>query len=308
MMKWRQLLILLPSLAFQGCFTGIESTPKITSTDVERQQVGATEEDKFLSGINPQRLSEWKKGKRFYVTDDKIVLALEPTGNPPKSGEYIYFDSYRPVISLTGTEDTEIIFSDKSGGEIVYRVSASRQELENRAKVDVPFTIDMDIVDATSDMLLNKELFLKSPVRYDRKGNSYNGIKFVPVTITEVLPGNVVYQVMVKFKIDGEENPAEEAYLFLNVGDSGRTTRNFATLFYFNDPHRKYPLVTDETWRHIQRGQVVPYMTREECKLALGAPASVSRRNAISTIQELWSYPNGNYLIFEDGILKSVRR
>ncbi|MCM1094147.1 MAG: hypothetical protein NC248_08260 [Bacteroides sp.] len=308
MMGWRQLLLLLPAFVFSGCFTGIESTPKITSTDVKRQQVGVTEEDEFLSDINSQRLSQWKKGKRFYVTDDKIVLALEPTGNPPKAGEYINFDSYRPVTSLTGTEDTELIFSNKDGGEIVYRISASREELENRTKVDVPFTIDMDVVDKASDMLLNKRLYLKSPVRYDRKGNSYNGVKFVPVTITEVLPGNVVYQVMVKFKTDDAQSSGEEAYLFLNVGDAGKSTRNFATLFYFNDPRLKYPLVTDENWRHIQQGRVVPYMTREECKLALGAPASVSRRNAISTIQELWSYPNGNYLIFEDGILRSVRR
>ncbi|MBD5267897.1 MAG: hypothetical protein HDS41_06980 [Bacteroides sp.] len=302
-----QLLLLLPMIALPGCFTGIESTPKITATDVKRQQITVTEEDEFLSGVNPQRISQWTKGKRFYVTDDKIVLALEPSKNAPKSGDSLYFDDMRPVTSLTGSEDTEIVFHDKNGDDIVYRVSASRQELDQRTKVDIPFTIDMDLVDETSKMLLGKQFYLKSPVRYDKDGNSYNGIKFVPVTITEVLPGNVVYQVMVKFRIDDPEIE-EEAYLYLNVGESSKSTRNFSTLFYFKDPHQKYPLINDDVWAKIQRGQVAPYMTREECRLSLGAPAAVSRRNAISTLQELWSYPNGNYLIFEDGILKSVRR
>ncbi len=307
MMKCLRLLILVPVFALSSCFTGIESTPKITASDVKRQQVSATEEDEFLSGVNPQPILDWEKGKRFYVTDDKIVLAFEPSKNPPKGGEYIYFDRYQPVTSLTGTEDTEIIFSGSSGEEYVYRVSSSPKELENRHKVDVPFTIDMDVVDATSKLLLNKKLYLRASVRYDKNGNSYNGIKFVPVTIEAVLPGNVVYQVMVKFVTD-DDSHKEEAYLYLNVGDAGRSTRNFASLFYLNDPHLKYPYITDDVWENIRRGQVAQYMTREECKLSLGAPASVSRRNAISSIQELWSYPNGNYLIFEDGILKSVRR
>lgn len=304
---YRVVLLSFLTLVLPSCFTGIESTPKITTTDVKRQQVNASEEDKFLSGVNPRRISEWKKGKRFYVTDDKIVLALEPSQNPPKTGDFIYFDSYRPVMSLTGTEDTEIVFVGKSGEEVVYRIAASPSELDNRSNVYIPFTIDMDLVDETSKLMLGKRLYLKSPVRYDMNGNSYNGIKFVPVTITEVMPGNVVYQVMVQFKVEGEE-PVENAYLYLNVGDAGKSTRNFSSLFYFDDPHLKYPLITDDNWAKIQRGLVVPYMTREECKLSLGAPASVNRRNVISSIQELWSYPNGNYLIFEDGILKSVRR
>lgn len=307
MMRFRQLLLLLPMIALPGCFTGIESTPKITATDVKRQQITVTEEDEFLSGVNPQRLSQWVKGKRFYVTDDKIILALEPAKNNPKAGDILFFDSCRPVTSLTGGEDTEIVFHNVAGDEIVYRVSASREELDNRTKVDIPFTIDMDLVDEASERLLGKQFYLKSPVRYDKDGNSYNGIKFVPATITEVLPGNVVYQVMVKFHID-DPDIKEDAYLYLNVGETDKSTRNFSTLFYLNDPHQKYPMITDDVWAKIQRGLVATYMTREECRLSLGAPSSVNRRNAISTLQEMWTYPNGNYLIFEDGILKSVRR
>lgn len=297
-------LFLLP--VFTGCFTGIESTPKITASDVKRERVVATEEDSFLSEINPQRFSEWTKGKRFYVTDDKIMLALEPMQNPPKGGDYITYDSFRPVTSLTGTKDTELVFLDKNGVEVVYRMAVSPETLEGRSRIEIPFTIDTDIVDEVSRQLKGKTLYLRNSVRYDNSGNAFSGVKFVPVTVKEVLPGNMVYQIMLRFAVDGDESP--DAYLFLNVGDAGRTSRNFASLFYLSDPHLKYPEISDDVWEKIKHGLVAVYMTREECRLSLGAPASVSRRNAISTLQELWSYPNGNYLIFEDGILKSVGR
>jgi hypothetical protein len=61
-------------------------------------------------------------------------------------------------------------------------------------------------------------------------------------------------------------------------------------------------------WQNITRSRVAQDMTREECRLALGSPNSVQRRNAITAIQELWLYENGIYLTFEDGILTSFRQ
>ena len=61
-----------------SCFTGIESTPKITASDVKKQNIPVKEEDSFLSEIKPQPFSEWEKGKRFYVSDDKFSLLTLP--------------------------------------------------------------------------------------------------------------------------------------------------------------------------------------------------------------------------------------
>ncbi len=92
----------------------------------------------------------------------------------------------------------------------------------------------------------------------------------------------------------------------MSAGDQ-KGSRDFASLFYFENPRNRYPNITDETWANIIRGKVALYMTREECRLALGSPATVDRRPGISTMRELWTYENGIYLIFDDGILQSFR-
>ncbi len=61
-------------LSMSGCFTGIESTPKITASDVKREKVAVTEEDRYLDNVRHAPLDKWHEGKLFYVTDDKINL------------------------------------------------------------------------------------------------------------------------------------------------------------------------------------------------------------------------------------------
>ncbi|QCD41540.1 hypothetical protein E7747_04035 [Duncaniella dubosii] len=60
-------------------------------------------------------------------------------------------------------------------------------------------------------------------------------------------------------------------------------------------------------WDKIINGRVALDMTREECRLALGAPREVDRGADNSYIREVWLYENGIYLVFEDGILKLYR-
>lgn len=297
----------LTVLLMTGCFTGIESTPKITANDVKKERAVQTPEDSYLNNITYESLEAWQPGKLFYITDDKISLTLEPSATPaPKAGEYIAFDSYRPVTSLTGSIDTEIIFHKENGQEVVYKASASPDELQQRKRVEIPFTIETSVVDATKEVLAGKTFYIKTPIWYTATGDARNGLKFIPVTIEEITPGNMVYPVKLKFSVDSPYD--DTAYVYMSVGDSSRSTRNFAALFSLTDPHLRYPAITDETWDRIIHGRVAPYMTREECRLSLGAPSSIDRRAAISSLQELWTYENGVYLIFDDGLLQSFRR
>ena len=146
----------------------------------------------------------------------------------------------------------------------------------------------------------------RTAVWYDENGDTRHGLKFIPVTITEVTPGNMVYPVRLKFTVDGDKD--DEAYLYMSVGETSRSSRTFANLFSIKDPHLRYPAITDETWSNIIHGRVAKFMTREECRLALGSPASIDRRPGISTMRELWFYENGVYLMFDDGLLQSFRR
>ena len=49
-------------------------------------------------------------------------------------------------------------------------------------------------------------------------------------------------------------------------------------------------------------------MTKQECRLALGAPAQAESGRDFSKTIDIWTYANGIYLRFEDGILVDFRK
>lgn len=190
-----------------------------------------------------------------------------------------------------------------SGTEVAYRINATPAELSGRRQVDIPFTVEMSIVEATSRMLVGQKLWILTPVWYDMDNHTVNGRKFVNVTITEVAPGNIAYPVRLTFT----DGTGQSHRLFMSAGNGNRNARSFANMFSFNDPRRNHPEITDKTWDNIVNGKIELYMTREECRLALGAPDDIDKGANYSSIIERWSYENGIYLIFEDGILVRFR-
>lgn len=296
--------VLLAPLA--GCFTGIESTPKITANDVKKENIRITPEMELLSDITPQPFLEWEKGKEFYVTDDKITLALNPSYRPiaPLGGKTIRYNGMRTVPDVTGQESTEILFTTPDSAEVVYRINASPKELSERNNVEIPFTIEMDLVNVTSRRLKGLKAWILTSVWYDMTDKASNGRKFVPVTINEIMPGNLAYPVKLTFT---DEN-GEQHRLFMSLGNERRATRPFASLFAFKDPKENYPTTPDTTWQNIINGKVAPYMTRDECRLALGSPNDIDKGANYSSVIEKWTYDNGVYLIFEDGLLVRFRK
>lgn len=298
---------ILAVLSLTGCFTGIESTPKITANDVKKEKVVISPEEKYLADIKPVPFRDWKAGKLFFVTDDKISLALEPSGVlPPTAGTILSYVNYTPVLALTGETETQLKFIDSDGNPVYFRVSTNPEEIKTRDKIEIPFTIEMSLVDQTREKLLGKTLFVRTSHWFDNNGDSRRGMKFIPVKITDVQPGNMVYPVKVFFTAPGDSGTSP--HLLMSVGENSKTARSFASLFYFDNPHKLYPSISDENWELITKGLVKQYMTREECRLALGAPNSIDRHAGISTLQERWGYENGIYLIFDDGLLQSFRR
>ena len=69
------LLAAVGAAALPGCFTGIESTPRITDGDVRRRDAAApSPEMLFLDGVGPERPADWRAGKRFYVADERVAM------------------------------------------------------------------------------------------------------------------------------------------------------------------------------------------------------------------------------------------
>ena len=96
--------------------------------------------------------------------------------------------------------------------------------------------------------------------------------------------------------------------MYMTIGNKLQSTRNFDTLFSLTNPRDKYPKISDDHWHYIVHNIVTQGMTKEECRLSLGAPFSIDRMPSNAGVIELWKYNHGANLIFEDGILKDYKR
>ncbi len=291
-----------------GCFTGIESTPRITADDVRNSGIRTTDEQAFAASFVPEAPRGWTLGKRWKVTDNKIALIFtaQSTGRDSLAGKTIAFASERRVPSVTGEELIELAFTGPEGQRLYYRPDIPADDLHDRASMPIPFAIELAAVEKADSLMRGNTYFITTPLWYDAEGNAVQGLRHVAVRIDSVIPGNDRYPLCVAF------TPAESGhtarYILMTYGTSSAATRNFDRLFSFTDPRTSYPRISDENWHKIINSQVDLGMTRDECRLALGIPNSIDRGATPGMQLERWSYDNGVYLIFEDGILERYRK
>ncbi len=289
-------------LSLTGCFTGIESTPKITYDEVKRQKVEATPEQAFLSSVSGQPFGQWVSGKEFYVTDDKINIIFGATASSEDSlaGEIITYEHSNVVVSMTGDSIVELVFAHDGDREYVYRTGVTLSEMMSRRCIDVPFAIEKSMIEQVARKMCGNTYYVLTSIWYDENETVSYQRKYVPVTIVDASPGNHVYPVKLTFK-----NSSGDRYLmFMSMSENPKAPRGFASLFSFENPRLRYPDIDDDIWRNIINGKVVAGMTRDECRLSLGSPADISRRPGYNGVSELWLYDNGSYLMFQDGLLQ----
>jgi hypothetical protein len=320
-MKTARLIYLVLPMMLTGCFTGVESTPRITASDVKKQKVVVTEEQKFLSNIAPEQPSRWRAGKRFRVTDNKISIIFNSSvaNTDSLSNSDIYFQSFVPATSLTGNDATDVILTDRHGSFLSYRVNIAQGELDQKERLEIPFTVEYSVVEGVDSIMRGQKYYITTPLWYDHSLHSINGLRHIAVNIESVTPGNHVYPLAVNFKLDkmsvNQEEitalglSADSVYtVFMTIGAERSSTRNFDAVFSFTNPRKKYPNVDENTWSLIEQSKVIIGMNRDECRLALGAPRQIDNIPTSSVILERWSYDDGVFLIFEDGILTRFRR
>lgn len=305
--------MLVAMLAASACFTGVESTPRIGMNDVRKQRAATvTDEQKFLADLVPLRPAEWRPGHRLRVADNKIGLAMtaQSAATDCLAGRDIFFERFRPAVSLTGTDATEIVFSADSLGspaKYYYRIGASTADIDTMANLQVPFTVDMELVARVDSLMRGNTYFIRTPLWYnpDEPHQSAHGLRHIAVHIDSVVAGDANYPLSVVFS--QPENPANRAMVYMTVGNSKAATRNFDVLFSFRDPRLVYPDIKDDVWALIVRSRVKEGMTREECRLALGSPANVQRIPTYGGMREIWQYSDGVFLHFDDGYLARYR-
>lgn len=291
-------------LLCSSCFTGIESTPKISAEKVERTAAPNAGEQAFLADIAGEKPSGWATGKQFVVTDSRIGIIFNPGAPALSPGKIIRFTGMTETTSISGEPQAELRFIDDSGAPMTYRTDLSAEAIRSRATLDIPFTVERSVIDSVKARMEGNTYYVLTPMWYDLGEQSFSGLKYIPVRIREVMPGNSVYPV----KLLVDDGMDGTFLLFMSVGANTRSPRGFHKLFSFTDPRTRYPAITDQTWADIINGRVRYGMTLDECRLALGSPAKVVRRADQSTLYEVWSYENGIYLRFYDGVLKEYRR
>jgi hypothetical protein len=291
----------------QSCFTGIESTPKITYKDVRKEQIEVTPEQEFAKGFVATAFADWEIGRRFKTVDAKASLSYLPmpgkTANLAE-GDIIEYLGVREVRSIVGGNTAELLFRKIADTDtLTYRPGADIVELQERGVLHLPFVVDLATVSDASQQLLGRELYTRTERWLSPTGGSVRGRKFVKVRVTSVDAGNETYPYLISFVSEEKDGESGALMMATNVTDDTPALRGFENLFYLSNPKDKYPLISDSNWELIRNCKVAEGMTSQEATLALGTPSDVIRRPDQSMLYERWSYPGGIYLIFEDGIL-----
>lgn len=299
-----------------GCFTGVESTPRIDASDVRREHAAeATPEQAFLADIVPQPPAKWKAGKRFRATDDRIarIFTAASANAESLSGSDLIFMSTSSARTLTGDDATDIEFRTDDGSRFFYRVAAlDAQKLDTLRSLEIPFTVDIDMVAEIDAQMRGKVFYVRTPAWYNPSdGSKEDGLRHIQVRIDSVLPGDAYFPALVCFSVVDpalDRRTGSRAHaLYMSVGNSRSATRNFDVLFHFDNPRKTYPEIKDDVWALIISSKVREGMSRDECRLALGAPPEVLRTPTYGGMREVWSYSDGVFLIFEDGYLTRFR-
>ena len=298
------------ALSVTACSTGIEGTRSIKMSKEDRRNAMPTAEDLTASEIVSQPFSQWRQGKRFFVTDDKASLIYDASHSSgdvrAMAGRIITFSGVRFRADAGGRLTGIVEFAD-SAGTYTYNSGKDETALAQLTGQEMPMLIDLDLVASADSVLSGKMVWTLSPLWYDSDLNNIEGRKFVPVTIRGVAPGNMLFPLVVRFVDDS----GVQYSMYMNVAaanGTGAESRTYPSLFSETDPKASYPSVSDENWKLICAGRVALGMTKLECRLALGNPSDVISGHDWDSLLDAWSYKNGTYLQFQDGLLVNFRQ
>lgn len=296
-----------------SCNTGIEGTKAIKMSRAEMRETRPSDEDRLAAQVTSDPLRLWTTGKEFLIADNKAAVVLElPAGvysNPDEAslvGKKLLFKGVtsRPT---PGGERVAVLEFEGEGG--TYRFNTSRRPEVARATftgLDLPMIIDLGVVECADSLLKGRQLWIRTRLWYDAAGNTIDGRKFVPITVTGVSAGTMLFPLRVEFVDD----KGAAASVLMNVNGTsaiGSESRTLSGLFSLTDPKLRYPSIRPEVWVNICDGRVASGMTKDECKLALGNPTEVDTGHNWNSLLDVWQYSDGTYLQFQDGLLVNFR-
>ena len=312
------LWVAVASMPLHSCFTGVESTPRITDADLRASRHQERPEMTYRAGIGPEAPATWSKGKSWTVTDARS----ERVFGTDLRGQEITLADISEAISITGLPEAVISF-DSPKGRVSYRTDISADSLMKRRSLNIPYAVENSLIESVRAAMAGKTYYVTTSLWADDSGNSMRGLKYIPVEVVDVGAGRGVYplSLLLSYAIPVEgvkgtpglsrSDDSNHRFFFLSMAQPGvaeGTTHAFHDLFSLTDPRKRYPKVSDASWSNIMSGRVSEGMTRDECRLALGVPDEIKRMPAYEGMREIWTYAEGRRLVFSDGLLISAYR
>lgn len=288
------LLCLAPCLT--GCFTGVETTPRISDRQVRKGQRSPAPERLLLDPVAPQASSQWTAGKPFIATDGKLPLAYRPASVAETVcvGDTLRLIGVSRSRTIGGQPVATVGLLTNRGDTLV-----CSQQVSDSAYIELPFLNDARAIALADSLLHNRTLWTLTRQRYTLQGQPLKGLKYEKVTVKEVVNGNAEFPMRVVFTSDGS---GDTQMLYLTYNRRTGSPRRFEVLFSLTDPRNRYPEIGNDTWLMICQGQTAPGMTAAECRLALGSPDDIIRNVTYGGIAEQWVYADGTRLHFIDGV------
>lgn len=295
---------LIVSLLLQGCFTGIESTPTITSAEVEKVTRDMPHDQTRPIVPLTDSVATWQAGtKQFIVTDNQVqrLFAGTMADTLDLTNRVLTYIGYDLGDGLGNAKHVNLNFSD---GQHTFTIPTGHNLDQLSPRYRVPMLIDRDIVDGADNKLRGQRLFIMTMLWYDNHSEHLRqGRQYVPVTITAVKPGNKVLPLRVEFVWN-----SDTAMVWMSDGITLMPGRNFEALFSNNDPRQRHQSINNKNWDLITCGKIAVNMTKEECQLAMGAPRRIYSLPDQQGLHERWDYDGGRYLYFVDGRLHDFRQ
>lgn len=293
----------LQLISLPACFN-VDKTQKIQLNKHETKLASTSPEEALIQNIPTYPLPQWPIGKTFYAIDNRASLIFNPRNLPPNpldinlESQKLTYIGTDTTHNAAGQQQTTLKFQHNNK---IYLYNTSNP---HPTSVEIPMLVDHDIISQINQILQHKKLWIKTTLWYDSLGNTIHGNKYWPVQIDSVITGRRSFPLQICFTPapDSLSLPSS-ARLYMTIGSSGADSRPFHSLFNIVDPHTNHPNIDNDTWTLIQHEQIRNGMTKDECRLALGAPVDVFSGTDPGFYYDLWQYPNGKYIKFRDGLL-----
>lgn len=315
------LLVLAPLLG--GCFTGVDSTPRIGDSEVRRRHVpDSTDEQRFIPASAIPAPHNWVPGQTLFRLDAAAPYerVFTPVGDPVamRGGEDYAFVGTEVVPGLTGDSLVALVLADRRGHRFRYVTSIATAAWDTLGRLDIPYMTNLATSRTADRLMRGQKYFIRTPYWQNAALQPVRGLRHVEVHIDSVAPGTSHYPALVYFTIADtalarsagapEQTLAVQYNVPMTAGTTIADTRNFDRLFRFQNPRKLFADIKPEIWNLIVASRLRAGMSRDECRLALGIPDEIRQIPSAGGMREVWNYHDGTFLVFDEGFLSNFRQ